>query len=166
MDCWSQIRTLQGKTLRTLDQRKPFTVVDILDSQVALKVSTGKIRPVRRDEIEGPFRELVREGEITRTRIQAQYSARNPAYVAAILAELDGVTCRDKPIRLFYRPEKAVTEISKEVPAVHTHKELSARSVTILKLIAQGHTYDQILALHPELTYPDIFEAAREALER
>jgi hypothetical protein len=33
-----------------------------------------------------------------------------------------------------------------------------------LALIAEGHSYDQILAGHPALTYSDIFEAAKEAL--
>jgi hypothetical protein len=37
--------------------------------------------------------------------------------------------------------------------------------VTVLKLIAEGHTYEQVLTHHPSLTYPDIFDAAREALE-
>lgn len=45
------------------------------------------------------------------------------------------------------------------------HKELSSRSATVLKLMAEGRTYEQILALNPELTYLDIFNAAREALE-
>ena len=44
-------------------------------------------------------------------------------------------------------------------------KKLSSESVTVLKLIAKGRTYEQVLALYPELTYLDIFNAAREALE-
>lgn len=44
-------------------------------------------------------------------------------------------------------------------------KRLSARSVTVLQLISEGHTYDQILALQPDMTYLDIFDAAQEALE-
>ena len=43
-------------------------------------------------------------------------------------------------------------------------KTLSPTSVTVLDLIASGRTYEQILSLHPELTYLGIFEAAREAL--
>lgn len=35
----------------------------------------------------------------------------------------------------------------------------------MLRLISQGRTYEQILSLHPEMTYLDIFSAAREALE-
>jgi uncharacterized protein (DUF433 family) len=44
-------------------------------------------------------------------------------------------------------------------------KTLSAQSVTVLKLIAKGRSYEQILVLQPDLTYRDIFDAAREALE-
>jgi DNA-binding NarL/FixJ family response regulator len=35
----------------------------------------------------------------------------------------------------------------------------------ILELIAEGHTYEQILKLNEMLTYLDIFDAAREALD-
>jgi hypothetical protein len=42
---------------------------------------------------------------------------------------------------------------------------LSERARAILGLIAEGRSYDQILQQHPELTYFDIFAAAREALE-
>ena len=42
---------------------------------------------------------------------------------------------------------------------------LSETARRILGLIAEGRSYDQILQQHPELTYFDIFAAAREALE-
>ena len=41
---------------------------------------------------------------------------------------------------------------------------LTDRSATILRLVAGGRSYDQILGRHPDLTYLDIFGAAREAL--
>ena len=41
---------------------------------------------------------------------------------------------------------------------------LRPTSVMVLELIAEGRTYEQILALHPQLTYLDIFQAAGEAL--
>ncbi|MHC4340882.1 MAG: TraR/DksA C4-type zinc finger protein [Planctomycetota bacterium] len=41
---------------------------------------------------------------------------------------------------------------------------LSERSRRILKQIAAGKTYEQILQSDPELSYPDIFAAAKEAL--
>jgi hypothetical protein len=42
---------------------------------------------------------------------------------------------------------------------------LSEQATMILQLIAAGRSYDQILQQHPELTYFDIFAAAREALD-
>lgn len=42
---------------------------------------------------------------------------------------------------------------------------LSETATTILRRIADGRSYEQILQQHPELTYFDIFAAAREALE-
>jgi hypothetical protein len=44
-------------------------------------------------------------------------------------------------------------------------KPLSPDAVTVLTMIAEGHSYEQILAAHPALTYLDIFKAAREALD-
>ena len=41
---------------------------------------------------------------------------------------------------------------------------LSARSRTILTMIAEGRTYDQILSANTDCTYRDIFQAAEEAL--
>ena len=41
----------------------------------------------------------------------------------------------------------------------------TAKSRTILEAIADGHSFEQILACKPELTYNDIFRAAAEALE-
>lgn len=42
---------------------------------------------------------------------------------------------------------------------------LSETATTVLRLIAAGRSYDQILQQHPELTYFDVFAAAREALD-
>ncbi len=41
---------------------------------------------------------------------------------------------------------------------------LSPKAAMVLAAIAEGHTYEQILALDRSLTYLDIFAAAREAL--
>ena len=42
---------------------------------------------------------------------------------------------------------------------------LSDNAARVLKLIAAGHSYSQILEIEPRLTYTDIFAAAQEALE-
>ena len=43
-------------------------------------------------------------------------------------------------------------------------RNLSTNSVTVLREIARGRTYEQILSGRSTLTYLDIFTAAREAL--
>lgn len=43
--------------------------------------------------------------------------------------------------------------------------KLSETARQILKLISRGHNYEQILSLHSDLTYKDIFAAAEEALK-
>jgi hypothetical protein len=43
--------------------------------------------------------------------------------------------------------------------------QLRSRSREVLRLIARGHSYEQILAAIPGLTYRDIFRAAHEALK-
>lgn len=42
---------------------------------------------------------------------------------------------------------------------------LSPKTVVVLRLIADGQGYGQIVDGHPSITYLDIFAAAREALE-
>jgi Myb-like DNA-binding domain len=43
--------------------------------------------------------------------------------------------------------------------------KISEKSLAILKCIARGHSYEQILAAYPEITYLDIFNAAQEAVQ-
>jgi hypothetical protein len=145
--------------LRTLDRHSPFKVIAADESQVRLRLSTGKVRSVRREEVEGAFSELRRTGEIDLKAIEKRHSPRSISYVAAMLAQLEGVSLHFKPVRLSYSVAQTTTEDARE------RKKLSTRSTTVLKLIAEGRTYEQILTLCPELTYPDIFAAAREALE-
>ncbi|EDM71448.1 hypothetical protein RAZWK3B_14544 [Roseobacter sp. AzwK-3b] len=44
-------------------------------------------------------------------------------------------------------------------------KKLSPRSRTVLEAIASGLSYAQIIERNPSVTYPDIFAAAKEALD-
>jgi hypothetical protein len=43
-------------------------------------------------------------------------------------------------------------------------RRLSEKSVKVLRLLARGHSYSQIVDGHPELSYRDILDAAEEAL--
>lgn len=42
---------------------------------------------------------------------------------------------------------------------------LSDKSIAVLSLIAEGHSYAQIVDSHPAISYLDIFAAAEEALK-
>lgn len=41
---------------------------------------------------------------------------------------------------------------------------LSSKAAAVMEMIAGGHSYEQILAAYPTLTYRDIFDAAAEVL--
>src|SRR3990172_5771197 len=85
IDMWSQLRNLQGKTLRTLDRRYPFDVVDVTPTQVILKLHrTRKQRRILKDEIVDSFGELKRQGKISRARIEDNYSLRKRRQGSAI----------------------------------------------------------------------------------
>jgi len=165
MDCWSQVGRLRGKALHTLARHYPFEVLSVEDRFVLLRPSTGKERTVGRQEIEGAFEELRERGEIDLKAIERRHSARNISYVAAILAQVAGVTAGGRPLKLRYTPSAAASGGEGERGPPEQGRRLSQKSRTVLALIAAGRTYEQILSLHPELTYHDIFAAAREALE-
>ncbi|MFL7812020.1 MAG: hypothetical protein AB8I80_25505 [Anaerolineae bacterium] len=160
MDCWSQVQNLRGRALHTLVRRYPFEVLSVEEGSVLLRPSTGKERTVSRHEIEGAFDELRARGEIDLHGIERRHSARGVSYVAAILAQLAGVSAGGRPLVLRYDPSAAASSPRAE----HSLLEHGSKSRTVLVLIAEGRTYEQILALHPELTYYDIFAAAKEAL--
>jgi hypothetical protein len=157
MDCWSQVQQLRGRALHTLVRRYPFEVLSVEAGSVLLRPSTGKERTLGRHEIEGAFDELCTRGEIDLKAIERRHSARGVSYVAAILAQLAGVSAGGRPLVLRYDPSAASSPQAEPDPP-------SSKSRTVLALIAEGRTYEQILSLHPELTYYDIFAAAKEAL--
>ncbi len=102
MNIWVEIEKLAGQTLATLDQRKPFDVVEVSDHDVIVRPhKTGIERKIQRDEIEDAFKRLVAIGELTRSDIREEFSNFNPAYVAAILAQLPNIKYSRKPIRLW-----------------------------------------------------------------
>jgi hypothetical protein len=105
---WNYIRSLSGASLRTLDKGRSFDVTHVGDTSVTVRPhATGTERSIERDAVERAFEELAVRGELTRAEIQERYSSFNPAYVAAMLAEVPGVRVALRPIRLFYKaPEK------------------------------------------------------------
>ena len=49
--------------------------------------------------------------------------------------------------------------------AVSSGLHLSNKTVAVMEMIAKGHSYEQIIATYPALTYRDIFDAAAEVLK-
>ena len=108
MAIWSEFRKLQGKTIRTLDRRNPFDVSYVgQDTLIVTPQVSGKVRTINREIIESAFIELKTKGELSRSEIQDRYSSFNPAYVAALLSELPGVSYRIRPIVLRYVEESS-----------------------------------------------------------
>ena len=105
MDWWKTFGQLKGRTLKTLGRAEPFTIVAVNDQSIVVRPhSTNKERRVSRDEIESAFGELEQRGEMPFSNIRAnKHSEANPAYVAALLATLPGVTTSTNPIRLRFK---------------------------------------------------------------
>jgi hypothetical protein len=96
---WNEIRKLEGKTLRTLAQKKCFDIIEVTENGVTISPhATQTERLISRHEIENAFQRLTVTGQITRSEIQENFSQFNPAYVAAILAELPTVQHSITPI--------------------------------------------------------------------
>jgi hypothetical protein len=102
MNIWNEIRKLEGQTLQTLAQKKNFDIVEVTEHKVTIcPHATQTERLISRLEIEDAFQRLTVTGQITRSEIQENFSQYNPAYVAAILAELPTVQHSTSPIRLW-----------------------------------------------------------------
>jgi hypothetical protein len=100
MDLWVAIKSLEGKTLHTIDRKEPFVVAQVLHDRVVIENSLGKERPIRWSEIGASWDHLEQHGTVTRAEIMESYSSYNSAYVAAILANVDGVSSNMRPIIL------------------------------------------------------------------
>jgi hypothetical protein len=102
MNIWIEIEKLKDQTLTTLDQRKPFDIVEVTEHAVIVRPHKSEAeRQISRDAIENAYRRLAAAGEITRTEIHSDFSEFNPAYVVAILAALPEVKHSIRPIRLW-----------------------------------------------------------------
>lgn len=103
MTFWQEVQRLEHQTLKTLDRSNPFHIVRVTEHVVIVKPQeTGIERRIQRGRLENSFRELVAIGELSRSEIEDKHSPRNPAYIAAILAEMPGVRLSLRPITLHY----------------------------------------------------------------
>ena len=69
-----KVKELEGRTLKTLDREKKFDILAVSNKGVIVKpLSTGKERKVPRSEIDGAYRELASNKEITRMTIEDKF---------------------------------------------------------------------------------------------
>ncbi len=107
IDLWQELYSLEGQTIKTLDFHRAFNVVSVEPKKVVVMIQrSGKKRSIPTGEIERAFQALVCEGHLSRVAIQERFSPRCPAYVAAILSRLPGVSFTLRPVRLWYHAEK------------------------------------------------------------
>ena len=104
--CFAEIKKTEGTTLKTLKEEKKFDVDEVSQKVIIITPHHNHIqRQINYDkEFKQAYDYLMSNGTISRVEIQAKYSPRNPAYVAALLAQLPSVTYISNPrIKLFYR---------------------------------------------------------------
>lgn len=95
------LESLKGMTIKTLDRNRPFTIRSVDNKVLVVLIgSTRKERKISRNEIDGAYKVLYQDHKVTRSEIEAKFSMRNPAYVAAILSKYPGVRVTLKPITL------------------------------------------------------------------
>lgn len=90
----SHLSQLEGRILSTLDRGKLFDVRRVIPSQIDVFIhETGHERMIRMNEVEPAWDHLRRAGVMTLSEIRERgFSEASPAYVAALLAEVPGVT--------------------------------------------------------------------------
>jgi len=102
MNIWEEIEKLNGQTLRTLDQRRPFDILSIDSTELVILPRSTKIeRPIRREGIEAAYRHLIVTGQLTVKEIEEEFTPRSQVYTAAILAELPDIHHSLRPIRIW-----------------------------------------------------------------
>lgn len=85
---WERVRRLEGETLATLQQGKPFTVVEVRDDCVLVRPEDGggAVRSVRRDRVEHVAGLGLAADELAH-RVRQEYpDSRNTSYIAAIVS--------------------------------------------------------------------------------
>ena len=89
-DIWEKVQRLEGRTLHTLYQQKPFEIIKVTDKMVRLMPCEGKRR--RRSILRNRIEHLAALGlhkDELRKRVQEEYpTSQNTSYYAAIVHEI------------------------------------------------------------------------------
>lgn len=102
MNIWNEIEKLKGYTLRTLDQHKPFEILEVSSNEVVIFPKSTKIaRPIKREGIENAYRHLMVTGQLSINELEEEFTPRSQVYTATILARFPHVHHSLRPIRLW-----------------------------------------------------------------
>lgn len=88
---WNLVKQMEGETLYTLSQHKPFRVVSVLDDRVVFipKTGAGTPRWSWRKDIEYLIDLRIKKGELTPSQVQSEFPKEyNSSYMAAIVDEI------------------------------------------------------------------------------
>lgn len=96
-----------GQTLRTLARHRTFELVAVGPKGLEIRIArSNKARTIPRRELEAAYEALARAGRISGGEIRQMCAGYNPAYIAAVLAQMPEVTFTLHPIVLWYRSER------------------------------------------------------------
>jgi hypothetical protein len=102
---WQFLESRKGQRFHTLDQRKPFQLVDVQPGTLTVVVeASGHPRLIPRTHFEDAWRRLTESGRLSRSEIHEEISRFNPAYVSTLLAQVPDVQYRLSPIVLTLSP--------------------------------------------------------------
>ena len=88
---WDYVGKLEGKTLFTLSQRKPFRIVKVLDDRIVYIPESGSGTPrwSWRKDIEYLVHLRIKKGELTPSQVAMEFPKEyNSSYMAAIVDEI------------------------------------------------------------------------------
>ena len=88
---WERVKVLEGKTLYTLAQQKPFRIVSVTDDRIVYipKSGSGAPRWSWRKDIEYLVDIRIRKGELTPSHVATEFpSEYNSSYMASIVDEV------------------------------------------------------------------------------
>lgn len=102
-DIWGEMARLHGKSLKTLQQRRSFTILNVCENSLTLELQeNGRQKQVRRDCLQETYAVLYQRRELRLCEVSEAVGAQQAAYVATLLATLPNVAVCHKPLALIY----------------------------------------------------------------
>ena len=95
---WQQVRTLQGRSLQTLRQRRPFKVIRVTETDVHLSANDNEQGIIiSRAAFEKAHALIVTKGKVSGKEILSHFTNDQPHLLAAMLDALPGITAIIEP---------------------------------------------------------------------